>query len=637
VRAPRIADWQAFVIAHGWRAHAYELAAIVGQTEEAIQRLRATGACARLDKAKDFSELFALWHRREPGDDDWPAPRKMGSGKGYEWQPPEVALLASLVGQISQAEIAEVLTARLREKTGDAEAERTATAVQVRTNQIGLQTTDVVGGLTTSEAAREIGSFAIVNQAIAKGEIPTHRVGRLHVIPYDAWRNWKEGRTFPPEGYVQLSTLREPLGIKSDKLSEYARMGLVPTALRCNPYGKRGPSTQFGTWWISKETADQILAHRRAGRAMPWHGKYADNLRTTYRLWSERKHPPQCKDCMEIWGAPGAPKTFEEYATRYPGLAHGAKHHLTRPWSPGTSLEDVARQSGKTVQDIQRAIDNGVLAATSEHGVLFVTKTEATRWIARKCPNGEGNRSWISLEDASSLYFFTMGELRGLIDDGALRTRVGSTGTASGVELVLRHQCGQLREKIGFTEEQAARRLGISVARFRHLVDGVDWRGSNLIPLATVQAVRKRLESRAGYTIDEAAVELGVADGWVKEQIARGTIRVSRAKWDRRRLYITEPMLKRLREAAKQPREVERLGADWLSLSDAALEAAVSLATLNAWGVKGELAFREHKGVRYFHREAVRIRARAYWTNPRLHRAIPPAWLSEEALAECAA
>ncbi|TXT24402.1 MAG: regulatory protein MerR [Rhodocyclaceae bacterium] len=91
----KLADWEAFVIANGWQAQAYELAAIVGQSVDSIQRLRTTGACSRLDKPKDFANLFALWHGREPGEDDWPAPRKVGAGSTYEWQAPEVALLAS--------------------------------------------------------------------------------------------------------------------------------------------------------------------------------------------------------------------------------------------------------------------------------------------------------------------------------------------------------------------------------------------------------------------------------------------------------------------------------------------------------------------------------------------------------------
>lgn len=621
----KLPDWVIFVIENGWHAQAYELAHVVGQPVEAIQRLRAQQVLSHLDKPKNFAELFALWNGREPVEDDWPVPRRMRANGTYEWHPPEVALLASLVGQISQAEIAEVLTARLREKTGDPEAERSKAAVQVRTNQIGLQTTDVVGGLTTAEAAREIGSFAIVNQMIDKGELPTHRIGRLHVIPYPAWQEWKSKRVFPPAGYVQLSTFKKALGIKSDKLSEYAGMGLIPTAIRCNPYGTKGPSTQFGTWWISKKTADQLLADRRAGLQMPWCGKYTDNLRTSYKLWEARKHPADCKTCTEIWGEEGVPKTFEEYSARYPGLAHGAKRHLTRPWSPGITLEEVAAQAGRSVEYVRQAIENGVLAVNAIQGALFVSRTDATRWITRKCPDGESARSWISLDVACDAYFFTMRELRGFIASGDLKVKAG----ANGAECVLRHQCGQLREKIGFTEEQAARRLGISVDRFRHLVDGVDWRAAEKIPLVTVQAVRKRLESRQGYTIEEAAIALGCSEGWVKEQIEKGTTRVSRAKWDRRRLYITEPMLQRLRKALEQPVEVEKLGAEWLSLSEAALEAAVSLATLNAWGVKGELPYREHKGVRHYHREAVRARARKYWEKPRLHRAIPPAWLQE--------
>ena len=53
---------------------------------------------------------------------------------------------------------------------------------------------------------------------------------------------------------MRLSTLRQPLGIRSDKLSEFARMGYVPGAVRCNPFGVPGPSTQFGTWYIDPKT-----------------------------------------------------------------------------------------------------------------------------------------------------------------------------------------------------------------------------------------------------------------------------------------------------------------------------------------------------------------------------------------------
>ncbi|MDK9702508.1 MAG: hypothetical protein OEL20_05165 [Sulfuritalea sp.] len=627
--APRkLLHWEEFVVANGEKAHAYELAAVIGRPVDDIQRLRSNGVCARLTKPKTFDELFTLWHGRAPTDDDWPAPRKMGANGAYEWQPPEVAMLASLVGQVSQDEIAEVLTARLQEKTGDSQAERTPNSVQTRTNLIGLQTTDVIGGLTTAQAAREIGSFAIVNQTIAKGDLPTRRVGRLHVIPYEAWQKWKATRVFPPAGHIQLSTIRDALGIRSDKLSEYARMGLIPTAIRCNPYGTKGPSTQFGTWWISKETSAKLLADRRAGCPMPWHGRYTDNLRTTFKLWEMRKHPKSCSTCAEIWGEQGAPKNFEEYSARYLAIAHGAKRHLTRPWSPGLTLREVAIQAERSIGVVRTAIENGVLAATTEKGRRYVSRTDATRWCARHCPTGEGPKSWIALKTACDLYFFTIRELRALVDAGDLKTKTGTNGAARGVVYVSRHQCGQLREKIGFTEEQAARRLGITVARFKYFLEGVHWRKADKIPLVTLQAVRKRMDSRHGYTIEEAASALNKTEQWVREQIKEGAARISRAKWDRRRIYLTEPMFQRLREKAEaKAANHEQLSAEWLTLSEAAMEAGVSLATMNAWGLKGDPPPRESKGVRHYHRAAVRARARKYWQSIRFHRATPPEWL----------
>lgn len=622
-----LSAWEVFVIENGWKARGYELAAVVGQPVEAILRLRDTGACSQFSKPKGFAELFALWHGRDPQEDDWPAPRKMKTRGGtYEWQPPEVALLASLVGVISQLAISEVLSERLRQKTGDQDAERTPNAVQVRTNQIGLQTSDVVGGLTISEAARDIRSFSIVQNAVEKGELATRRLGRLHVIDYVAWETWKSKRVFPPPDYVRLSSLREPLGIKSDKLPEFAGMGLIPTAIRCNPYGAKGPSTQFGTWWISSATAAQLIADRRAGREMPWHGKYTNNLRTTYKLWEKRKHPTACETCAEIWGKQGVPFTFEDYSARYPDLAHGAKRHLTRPWSPGLTLDEVATKADRTVEEVRKAVENGVLTATILDAVQYVSRTDATRWIARKCPDGESARSWISLKTASDYYLFTVRELRRFIDAEELKIKTARVAGGS-VEYVLRQQCAELREKIGFTEDQAARRLGITVDRFKRLLEGVDWRSAEKIPLVTIQAVRKRLESKHGYAISEAAAAIGESEAWVNEQLDRGVARVSRATWDRRRRYLTEPMLQRLRAAAAQPADAEKLGPEWLSPGEAAIEAGVSQTTLNAWATKCELAFREYKGVRHYHREAVRARARTYWQTVRFHRAMLPAWL----------
>lgn len=623
--------WQQFVLANGWRAQAYELAAVIGQSAEEIDRVRRTGACTRLQKGKGFSELFTLWHGRLPNDDEWPMPRKMGSNSAYEWQGPELALLASLVGRLGIAEIAQTLTNMLRKQTGDLSAERTRNSVQLSINRIGMQSKDVLGGITTAEAGREIGSLAIINQAIHKKQLRAVRVGRLWVIPHAVWAEWKAKRIFPPKGHVLLSSIRDALSIRSDKLSEFARMGYVPTAMRCNPYGTKGPSTQFGTWYIDKKVAAKLLSDRRAGRPMPWHGKpIADNLRATFKTWEKRKHPTSCKTCAEIWGKKGAPKSYEDYVLRYPPLAHGAKRHLTRQWNPGLTIEELAEYAGRSASYVRRAISNGMLETTLESRRQHVSRTNATRWKARKCPTGDNEKSWISLDTASKLYLFTLPELRGFITNGKLKSKIGTNGPMRDVVYVSRHQCGQLREKIGFTEEQAARRVGVTVPRLRLLLDGVAWRKADGIPLVTVQAAIKRLESHEGYTIEEAATKLGMTVQWVLARKQDGTIKVSQAKWDRRRVYITEPMLQRLQEAKEKPVERERFNADWLRLSEAAHEAGVSSTTLIHWAEEAELERRQSKVGWRYHREAVRARARRYWDSVRFHRATPPDWLLAE-------
>ncbi|ABE47267.1 hypothetical protein [Polaromonas sp. JS666] len=146
----------------------------------------------------------------------------------------------------------------------------------------------------------------------------------------------------------------------------------------------------------------------------------------------------------------------------------------------------------------------------------------------------------------------------------------------------------------------------------------------------------KRLESREGYTIEGAAAALKTTEQWVHERIQDGTIRVTRAKWDRRRLYITEPMIQRLKEALARPRREKPLSKDWLMLNGGAAEAGVCTTTLIRWAEAGDLPRRQSNlGWRYHredHREAVRAQARVYWENVRFHRATPPEWLQAEIL-----
>src|SRR4051794_4075455 len=123
------ANWERFVIDHGHQADTRDLAFIVGRSVTEVRNLRATGACSKGGGRKPFVELFRLWHGREPGDSDWPPPRTIRPGE-YEWQGPELALVASLVGRLGKTEIAAILNERLRQLTGSPEACRSAMSVQ---------------------------------------------------------------------------------------------------------------------------------------------------------------------------------------------------------------------------------------------------------------------------------------------------------------------------------------------------------------------------------------------------------------------------------------------------------------------------------------------------------------------------
>src|SRR5688572_7496199 len=86
--------WRQFVLEHGWRSRDAWLARVLDQSVDEIRRLKQTGACTRLPKRLEFGEMFARWHGRPPADEEWPAPAKIGGG--YEWLPPELALVAKL-------------------------------------------------------------------------------------------------------------------------------------------------------------------------------------------------------------------------------------------------------------------------------------------------------------------------------------------------------------------------------------------------------------------------------------------------------------------------------------------------------------------------------------------------------------
>src|SRR3546814_12855654 len=75
------------------------------------------------------------------------------------------------------------------------------------------------------------------------------------------------------------------------KLSEFARMGYVPSAVHCTPAVSSTSSSKWGTWYIDKAAADRLVKDRQAGRPMPWHAKpLLDNLRRS----EERRVGKEC-------------------------------------------------------------------------------------------------------------------------------------------------------------------------------------------------------------------------------------------------------------------------------------------------------------------------------------------------------
>lgn len=221
-------------------------------------------------------------------------------------------------------------------------------------------------------------------------------------------------------------------------------------------------------------------------------------------------HPESCETCRKIWGPQGSPRSYSDYAVRYPPLAHGAKRHLTRPYSPGLTIAQVAKQTQRSWSGVRLAINNGTLRATKAGRTHYISRTDATRWKARHCPMGGNMRSWISLAGARTQYSFTAKRLREYMAAGKLHSKVGKLGATRGITYVLKQQVRELREKLGYSELEAARRVDVSIERLRVLLAGVDWRGAEGIPPETIRAAMRRRESQdTGYTLDQAAEKLG--------------------------------------------------------------------------------------------------------------------------------
>jgi hypothetical protein len=572
--------------------------------------------------------LFSLWNGRSPDDDEWPKPRLSPKDGFYVWQEPEIALLGSLVGRLSLNQIAGVLTKRLRKLTGDQKAERNVQAVQVRLTRLGMQTRHVLGGITVADAGREVGSVALVQNLITTGVVKTVRVGRLHVIPHETWAAWKASRESVPAGYVALSTIRVPLGVKSDKLSEFARMGYVPSAIQIKPLGSGRDAAVFGRWYLPAEAAEKLLADRRAGRAMPWHSKALEtNLRKSFARWSERKHPPSCPECSKIWGQSGAPRSFDDFSARYVPLSHGAKRHLTRPWSPGLKIQEVADKHGCLPTRVSAAIKAGYLAANKHGRSWFVSQTDATVWASRGFQVADDQQRKISFAGATKLFGFSAKDLRGFVRDGTLNSWIGEAGAMRGIRYLDRGQVGRLREKVGFTDGQAAARLDVPVATLRLMAKGMARRKDGRLSAAHVRDLLAMKNADRGLTIEEAARKLRRSPEWVDRRVAEGAVRLCRPRWDGDPPTLSKVMVERLSALRGNLDKPEEPPKGWLRVGSAAQVAGVTQTTINRWGEDGLVERRHVKSSWYYKPSSVRAQARSYWKTTRRFVDLKPAWI----------
>jgi hypothetical protein len=167
------------------------------------------------------------------------------------------------------------------------------------------------------------------------GGFTVTRVGHRVLLDPAEIEAFAKTRVPPPAGYVRLRSLRQPLGIRHDKLSELARMGYVPTAVRARVYGQ-GPSSVNGTWWIAPEAARRLVRDRRAGRRMPWHGQpHADQPQ-------EDVGPPGHRDAPSR--LPGLPRDLgRRRSAREPSRT---SRSATRRWptAPSATSDTRSRQ-----------------------------------------------------------------------------------------------------------------------------------------------------------------------------------------------------------------------------------------------------------------------------------------------------
>lgn len=610
--------WQTFVVTYGYDADGHELGAAVGQSVDAIERVRVGGKCQHGPR-REFSELFTLWHGYAPTEADWPPPRRFGDT--YEWQAPELAIVASLVGRSSTRQIAAVLTARLRRVTGDPAACRPAARVIAAMQKVGLSTHDLLGGLSTTDAAvRAHTSTNLIYQEIRRGKLKTFRVGHRLVIPVAALDAWKASRLpEPPKGWIKLWDIRHQLGFSGvgEGLSWKARKGLIPQALFCAGF----------RWWIPPAVAHDLLRRKKLGLAMPWRGHVEPTTaRRSFELWQSRRHA-HCAECAAIWNTVGGePRTFEVFYPRWMQIPEDRKRHLTAP--DGLSATRAADLYGFERHTLTLAIANGIVPATRVGAKYVITRADLQRWLKRRTSHQP-----LTLLHAASRAGIPLSAVRAAIRRGEVKTvrrHDGRPGLHAREVMRLRVSRG------GLSVSEAATRCEVSVPTFLKDAQAHGWIKGQTITVAFVRHLAKRRNAGWQLTFEAAAQRLGVSLDWIERAIEQGHLAILRGVDARRRL-VGRKRVDALRRTGL-PILTERVETEgWLLLTQTRALAGVSVTTVLRWKTLGWLTTKPaHRGV-YFSDTSLRAAARRHWAAKRYRFKQAPAWLQAERPSSTAA
>lgn len=625
-------DWRAFVVEHGWRARRDHLAYVLGQPVTAVDRACQNGACKRLPRALTFSELFTRWHGRPPAEADWPPPVKRG--RRYEWQEREVLFAASLEGSIGTDQILRILTARLQKLTGDPTAQRRHGDLQRVRQRTGLQAGDLVGGMTTREAAKRAGiTKSLIHQEIRRGRLRTFRIGHRHVITERAFHDWQAPRLpAPPKGWVKLWDLERHVGISvgSSRLSWYAKQGLIPGAVFCA--GHR--------WWIAPERAAELRRRFRAGLPMPWHGRYTHPsvTRRSHDLWRRRRHEA-CAECRAIWKrAGGEPASFADFHQRWPGIPERDKRHLTAP--DGLSATKAAESLGMDKHTLTAAIAARELEASKVIGRWVIRRAALRKWLAGlhrrgavAAPTTRKGYDVLTFKHAASRYWIDLDVLLNAAEDGRLPVVPRHNGEPGVRPTDVARLFAGAR---GLSLADAAHYARISKAQFLASARARGWRPGEPITQRLAHEVRTR-QHKPGWllTYAEAARRLKRSVAWVRGAIAAGLLRPLRGV-DRRQIVLGRKAVDALiRKGVPKdlPRPKRGRPIEWLQGEQAADHAGVTISTVKRWHSLGRLVTEVRLDGTYYAKSSVERAATQYWATCRFKRAMPPAWLQQSEAA----